>query len=365
GLPVGDLLCCHRRTEKIETYLLVNRTKLPQQCLFGCAAEGRIEEWSLETGERGPIATTPRPGGGLQVSLEFEPAEARLLVVTPGDPLEDIAELPEPTILEHIELNTQWDFEAQGGNVMILDRWEVTLRDIPVSNRLHVPEKINTYRAKFTVSGKPGKVRLVLDDVEQWIPSHVGFLSGLRSLEIFVNGQQAPTLSRCEWQDPDYLWTDITYLLREGENEIEIDTISLLNPMHSLREPVYLVGEFTLKQGVMASPERKVRGRHTQQGYPHLAGLARYRQLVIIPERFTSERLILDPGEVEGCMRVIVNGHTVATRIWPPYEVDITRAAHGGSNEIIIEIAGTLGNLYSKETRPFGLKGRAVIWVMS
>ena len=381
GRPAADIICCHRRTDTIETYLLVNRSKQTQQCLFGCAQSGRIEEWSLSDGERGPVACLPRPGGGLQVSLEFEPAEARLLVITLGEPAEEIAELPEPTILEHLELATQWDFEAQGGNVMILDKWEVTLRDIPVSNRLRVPEKVNSYRTKFLVQGKPGKVRLVLDDIEQWIPSHVGFLSGIRSLEIFVNGQQAPPLSQSEWQDPDYLWVDITALLREGDNEIEIDTISLLNPMHGLREPVYLVGDFALRVGrpprpseaggapelreMMAPPQRKISGFFTEHGYPHMAGLGRYRQLVNIPERFVGERLILDPGEVEGCMRVIVNGKTVATRIWPPYEVDITPAARGGSNEIIIEVAGTLGNLYSKEKRPFGLKGTAVIWIMS
>jgi hypothetical protein len=376
GRPAGDIICCHRRMTKQgegpeavqplqETFLLVNRAKQPQQCLFGCAATGRIEEWSLENGERGPVAASARPGGGLQVPLEFEPAEARLLVVTPGQPMEEIAELAEPTILEHVELAPSWDFEAQGGNVMILDRWEVCLRDIPVSNRMHVPEKINTYRTKFSVSGKPGKVRLVLDDIEQWIPSHVGFLGGIRSLEIFVNGQQAPALTQSEWQDSDYMWVDISPLLREGENSVEIDTISLLNPMHGLREPVYLVGEFTVKQGAISTPERKIKGLFTEQGYPHLAGLGRYRQLVTIPERFIGERLILDPGEVHGCMRVIVNGQTVATRIWPPYEVDITSAARGGNNEIIIEVAGTLGNLYSKEKKPFGLKGPAVIWVMS
>ncbi|MHB8994746.1 MAG: glycosyl hydrolase [Armatimonadota bacterium] len=371
GRPAGDIICCHRRLTSPmegalqETYLLVNRTKMPQQCLFGCAATGRIEEWSLENGERGPVAASPRPGGGLQVPLEFEPAEARLFVVTPGQPLEEIADLAEPTILEHVELAAAWDFEAQGGNVMILDRWEICLRDIPVSNRMHVPEKINTYRTQFTVTGRPGKVRLVLDDIEQWIPSHVGFLGGIRSLEILVNGQQAPAVSQSEWQDPDYLWVDISSLLREGENDIEIDTISLLNPMHGLREPVYLVGEFTLKHGAISTPERKIKGLFTEQGYPHLAGLGRYRQLVTIPDRFMGERLILDPGEVHGCMRVIVNGETVATRIWPPYEVDITSAARGGNNEIIIEIAGTLGNLYSKEKKPFGLKGPAVIWVMS
>ena len=93
--------------------------------------------------------------------------------------------------------------------------------------------------------------------------------------------------------------------------------------------------------------------------------MGRYRQIVTIPDGFAGEHLILDPGQVEGCMRVLVNGQEVAIRVWPPFEVDITEAARGGSNEIIVEVAGTVGNLYSKETRPYGLQGRGTIWVLS
>lgn len=365
GRPAGEIICCHRSNSQFESYLLVNRTKQPQTCLFTCAENGSLEEWSLDSGERGPSACRILPNGDLQVPLEFEPAEARLLVLTPGGRIEEIVELPEPSIMERVDLNLQWDFEARGGNVMILDKWRFAARDIAAGNRLHVPEKVNSYRTSFTVRGRPGRVHLVLDDLKQWIPSHVGFLSGIRSLEVLVNGQPAPPLDSSKWQDPDYLWVDITPLLRDGENEIEIDTVSLLNPMHGIREPVYLVGEFVLRGGVMFPPERKINGLYSEQGYPHFAGLGRYRQLVNIPPRFSGQRLILDPGQVEGCMRAIVNGQTVATRIWPPYEVDITAAARGGSNEIIIEVAGTLGNLYSKENRPTGLRGPGAIWVMA
>ncbi|MEN6404797.1 MAG: glycosyl hydrolase [Armatimonadia bacterium] len=366
GRPVESIICCHRRSETLETYLLVNRTKEQQSCTFSCSVSGKLEEWSLETGERGPVECLALPAGGLRVPLEFEPAEARLLVVTPGAPPDEILELPAPEIMERIDLKTEWEFEAQGGNVMILDQWTFTARDPKAHGGVRIPGQINTYRTKLMVTGKPGAVRLVLDDIEQWIPSHVGFLSGIRSLEVYVNGRQAPPLSPSGWQDPDYAWVEITQLLREGENELQIETISLLNPMHGLREPVYLVGEFRVGQdGAMLPPERRISGLYSEQGYPHLAGLGRYRQMVTIPERFGSQRLILDPGQVEGCMRVIVNGQEVGTRIWPPYEVDITAAARGGVNEIIIEVAGTLGNLYDKQSRPTGLKGRGAIWVMS
>ncbi len=205
----------------------------------------------------------------------------------------------------------------------------------------------------------------MLDDTEQWLPAHVGFLSGIRSLEVYVNGRQAPPLSPSEWQDPNYAWTDITNLLVGGENSIEIHTISILEPMHGLREPAYLVGDFRVADSIMLAPQRTIRGLFSEQGYPHFAGVGRYRQIVNIPEGLGAEKLILDPGEVSGCMRVLVNGKLVATRLWPPYEVDISGAARGGSNEIIVEVAGTVANLYSKEQRPYGLKGRGAVWVLA
>lgn len=365
GEPVAEIICCHRANESFESYLLVNRSERPQSCIFTCRTAGRLEEWSLETGERWPTVCHPLPHGGLQAPLEFEPTEARLLVVVPGQEPEEIADLPEPSVLDHIDLSPTWQFDAEGGNVMILDRWEFTARDLEAGRAERVPEKVNSYRTSFIVEGTPGQVHLVLDDAEQWLPAHVGFLSGIRSLEIYVNGRQAPPLSPSEWQDPDYAWTDITNLLVGGENSIEIHTISILQPMHGLREPAYLVGDFRVADRTMLAPQRTIRGLFSEQGYPHFAGVGRYRQIVNIPEGLGAEKLILDPGEVSGCIRVLVNGKLVATRLWPPYEVDISGAARGGSNEIIVEVAGTVANLYSKEQRPYGLKGRGAIWVLA
>lgn len=368
GQPVGEIICCHRRNEAFDSYLLVNRSWQPVSCLVTVAQQGKLEEWALETGERGPVECRLEPNGKMQIPLEFEPAEARLLVVMPGEP-EEIVALPEPTILERIELPSEWEFQAEGGNVLILDRWEFIARDYAAGQAERAPDKVNSYHTRFWATGSPRPVHLVLDDTEQWLPAHLGFLAGIRSLEVYVNGQPAPPLSPAEWQDPDFAWTDISDLLVEGENSLEIRTISLLEPMHGLREPVYLVGNFQLQEHeghyVIQPPQRTISGFFTDNGYPHFAGLGRYRQIVHIPEGLSREKLILDPGHVEGCMRVFVNGQIVATRIWPPYEVDISGAVRGGANEIIIEVAGTVANLYGKQRLPYGLRGRAVIWILA
>jgi hypothetical protein len=365
GKPVGDVICCHRTSEEFESYLLVNRGEKPQSCVFTCSAAGKMEEWSLETGERGATVCQALPGGKLRAPVDLEPGEARLFIVLPGAEPAEIVSLPEPTVIERLDLNPEWDFQAEGGNVMILDEWQFTARDIAAGNAERAPEKVNSYRATFQVQGEPGSVHLVLDDTEQWLPAHSGFLAGIRSLEVLINGRKAPALSPSQWQDPDYAWTEITDLLREGSNEIEIRMISILEPMQGLREPVYLVGDFRVDGQTILPPARQLCGLFTEHGYPHFAGVGRYRQVVHIAEGFAGEHLILDPGQVEGVMRVLVNGQEVAIRIWPPFEVDITEAVRGGSNEIIVEVAGTVGNLYSKETRPYGLQGRGAIWVLS
>lgn len=366
GRNCEAIICCHRSSSEGESFLLANRTAEPQSVIFRTPLLGRLMEWSLESGDRAPLVTCLGEGGELEIPLEFDAAEARLLMLDLSAPAEEVADLPTPSVIESLPLSETWEFAAPDGNVAILDRWEFTARDLPASNKLHVPEKVNTYRSVFTVGARLDDVRLVLDDVEQWIPSHVGFLSGIRSLEVYVNGQPVPPLETSQWQDPDYLWVQLAPFLIEGDNLVEIATISLLNPMHGLREPVYLVGDFSLDAaGVLQAPRRKLAGLHTANGYPHYAGLARYRQVVELPARVVGDpRLVLDPGAVSGCLRVWVNGKTVGTRLWAPYEVDITSAAQPGRNEIVLEVAGTLGNLYSKAAEPFGVRGKATIWVL-
>jgi hypothetical protein len=367
GQPQRRVICCHRRTGELETYLLVNRTTDACSCRLSCQTSGELEEWSLEEGERAPMAATNGADGRLQVALEFDPAEARLLVVnTTAAETALVADSPEPVVLERLELSSQWQFDCQGRNVAILDTWSFVARDQQAGWAERAPSMVNSYRTTFKVTGTLGPVRLVLDDIEQWLPAHSGFLSGLRSLEILVNGQHLPALQPSEWQDPDYLWGDISGLLIQGENTVEIRTIAIYSPMHGLREPVYLVGAFRLVEGVLRPEVGEITGLFTGQGYPHLAQAGLYRQTFTVPERFTGgQRLILDPGEVHGCLRVSVNGQEVGCRLWAPYEVDLTPAVRPGKNELTLEVAGTLGNLYDKHVTPCGIEGEAVIWVLS
>ena len=366
-LPVEDIICCHRGDDARHYFLLVNRTKDALAGTVRLGVDGLAQEWRLETGTVRSLFGT-REEERLCLDVALEAAEARLVVVTPSESLaEGIAAPPELQVVDEIKLQPHWDFSVDAQNVCILDRWEFTARDREAGRRerVVVPGQVNTYRASFQVADKPSSLRLVLDDVAQHIPSHVGFLGRRRNLEVYVNGEKAPPLQPSTWQDPCFLQTDITGLVREGENMVEVAMISLLEPFQHLNEPAYLVGEFAVLNDALVAPPGKVHGPFNEQGYPHFAGIARHAQRVAIPDEYASgHRLILDPGEVHDCCRVEVNGQEAAVRLWPPFEVDMTAAVRAGENEIVVEVANSLANLYDKESRTSGLIGPARIRVM-
>ena len=73
---------------------------------------------------------------------------------------------------------------------------------------------------------------------------------------------------------------------------------------------------------------------------------------------------ILDPGDVHDCCRVVVNDQEVAVRLWAPFQVDISEAVVAGANEIVVEVANSLSNVYDKASRTSGLSGPASVWVL-
>lgn len=370
--PVEDIICCHRLHDaeggRQHTFLVVNRSADTLHGSLRVAVGGLVQEWKLETGRAANVLNTREEEGRLCIPVELAAAEARLFVVTEGAELpEGVVPPPETQVVDKIKLAPHWDFELVGDNVYILDRWTFCARDkqAAAKHRVGCPGQANTYRTSFLVDNKPRRLKLVLDDVHQDIPSHVGFLSRRRNLEIYVNGQQAGPLQPSTWQDPYFMEVDIADLVAEGTNSIEIHTISLLEPFEHLNEPAYLVGEFSVLEDRLVKPLRQVHGPFNEQGFPHFAGVARHRQTVEIPSEYVEgHRLYLDPGEVHDCCRVLVNGQEVDIRLWTPFEVEITDYVKPGANEIVVEVANSLVNLYDKQSRTSGLIGPARVWVL-
>ena len=363
GTRAEDVICCHRTLPEVDLYLFVNRRATRTRAtaeLRRPVTTGALLRLDLETGQVCRLEAGEAPGPP-QVALDLEPGEACLIGIGAAEESDPPAPPAfDPLAQRHrLTLPPPTSFTARGGNVAILDTWEYTPRDLAAAERLGVtnPGQVNTYRTRFHVASGVGCVKLVLDDLQQWIPSHVGFLARKRSTEVFLNGEKLPPLQPATWQDPHYLEVDVGPYIRPGENVLEIATISLLNPMHGLTEPAYLVGEFALVGGRLIAAPPRLTGLWNEAGYPHFSGIGTYEyRITLAAHHFEAGRLFLDCGPVHDACRLVVNGQEVAVRLWPPSRAEITAAARVGENRILIEVANSLANLYGKQNRASGLE---------
>lgn len=340
-------------------------------------AKYRIEEWGLESGEIRRLAS--------DFVLTYAPGELRVFSVVPEESpngsIEQMFDM-EREAGDVVLLDNLWRFQTLEPNVLLLDQWQVTLNDRQSRMNATMPGQVNTYRTTFTMTqellerlqspnggGLPyqsnnnpsPKIELILDDVEQKIPSHIGFLQRRRNLEIFVNGVRQNALQPSTWQDQHYASVDITPHLLAGENELEILTVSLLEPMPAISFPAFLLGPFVIEERVRlnASPEHMF-GCWASAGYPYYPGAGEYSQEVDLTQVSLApdEELWLEAEDIRETASLYVNDMEAGIRLWPPYHWNITPYVEQGSNWITIRAANTLENLYGKTALPSGINGR-------
>ncbi|WP_339293422.1 glycosyl hydrolase [Paenibacillus sp. FSL W8-0187] len=340
----------------------------------------RIEEWDLECGNIRRLASDS--------VLIYAPGELRVLSVVPEEcPIgttEHVFDMTRDST-DVIVLEELWRFRTLEPNVCLLDQWQVTLNDRKSRMNATMPGQVNTYRTTFTltqelmerlqspsyrVHSNPShddeshKMLLILDDVEQNIPSHIGFLQRRRNLEIFVNGVRQNALQPSNWQDQHYSSVDITPHLLAGENELEILTVSLLEPMPAISFPAFLIGPFVIedredRMKLNASSEHMF-GYWSSAGYPYYAGAGEYSQQVDLTQVSLApdEELWLEADDIRETACLYVNDMQAGIRLWPPYHWNITPYVEQGNNYITIRAANTLENLYGKSSLPSGVNGR-------
>jgi hypothetical protein len=161
-----------------------------------------------------------------------------------------------------------------------------------------------------------------------------------------------------DWQDPYYLMQEVADAVVLGANTVEIRAISSLEPMHGLLDPAYLVGDFGLAEGEMVEPAANVSGFWTDAGRPYYSGIGVYEQTLEAPaDALSASHAVLRLGDVRDGAAVTVNGRPAGTRLWKPFEVDVTGLLGPGANTVRVGVWNSLANLYDREVRPSGLGG--------
>ncbi|MGX1830072.1 glycosyl hydrolase [Paenibacillus taichungensis] len=349
--------------------------------------EEQMEEWNLENGNINPLSQ--------DAVLTFVPGELRVLSVRPDHvpdslhtedsthpkPQEPINHKVQHTT-DMLVLGDHWQFQTVEPNVLVLDQWQVTLNDRQSRMNATMPGQVNTYRTTFVVTeewielmksqsdavhlNEPGreqifKIELILDDIEQKIPSHIGFLQRRRNVEIFVNGVRMEALRPSLWQDTHYIGVDITKHLVKGENELEVLTVSLLEPMPAISFPAYLIGSFSIQnQTTLTVEPEQMTGVWNLEGYPFYSGAGVYSQQVDLSDISLNpaNEIWLEAEDIRETACLYVNGEQVGIRLWPPYHWNVTSYMVRGNNAIDIHVANTLENLYGKSSLPSGMNGQ-------
>ncbi|WP_236703508.1 glycosyl hydrolase [Paenibacillus xylanivorans] len=270
-----DLISVERKFEAHVHTWLMNWSEQPVSIRFDpLQMKGYMEEWDLENGSVNLLDH--------DAVLTLVPGELRVLSVrhdhvpdslaphnqSLSDPQEHVKGEAQGSTAE-LALNDVWQFQTVEPNVLVLDQWQITLNDRNSRMNATMPGQVNSYRTTFVIteewiglmnsqkgsdhSNESGderrftKVELILDEIEQKIPSHIGFLQRRRNVEIFVNGVRMEALRPSLWQDIHYAGVDITKHLMKGENELEVLTVSLLEPMPAISFPAYLIGSFAIE----------------------------------------------------------------------------------------------------------------------
>jgi hypothetical protein len=383
-----DLIRVERKFEAHVYTWLMNWSEQPVSIqLDPIRMNGYMEEWDLENGSVNPLShdavLTLVPGELRVLSVRYDQATDSF------DPDDHRFSFPQEHVkgkalgsTEVMVLGDYWQFQTVEPNVLVLDQWQVTLNDRKSRMNATMPGQVNTYRTTFVLTeewielmnSQKGsehaneseeqrrftKMELILDEIEQKIPSHIGFLQRRRNVEIFVNGIRMEALRPSLWQDIHYNGVDISKHLVKGENELEVLTVSLLEPMPAISFPAYLIGSFAIEnQTTLTVESEQLAGVWNAAGYPFYSGAASYSQQVDLSNVSLNpaDELWLEAEDIRETARLYVNGEDAGIRLWPPYHWNVTSYIFQGINVIDIQVGNTLENVYGKSSLPSGMNG--------
>jgi hypothetical protein len=216
-----------------------------------------------------------------------------------------------PTVAR-TKLAATWTFEPVGLNSRRIDGPSLVIADLPATAELSIQTQL---------------------------------VRGLRINGTAVDVAAAPADIQF---DLSYRRVAVAKLLRLGENTFQVETDEA-KPLPFL-PALILWGDFAVdaKQRIVAPAKTILPGDWRSQGYPAFCGVGRYRTTVrwaTVPAR-----LSLDTGGYPA--RVTVNGKECGWRPWGPFEFDLRRAARAGSNELVVEVASTIGHLFVSSSAP-------------
>jgi hypothetical protein len=371
----GILFHQRRHLKDGQILFLVNTSReSPSRGSFRTTLKG-IECWDPYTGETKPY---PLQASATGVTAQFElpPSGSLLLLLSPRPTR---AQPPAPQITT-LQPSGPVSTRRLAPNVLTLDYVDVTIGKECRTNSYFYPAnkwiwqyhglsegnpwdsavqwKDELLRLKFkTGTGFTATYRFVIEGA---VPTNL-VIERADLYEVSCNGKPVQGKAADWWLDAAFGRIPLGAAARGGENTVTIKA-SPLTIWHEL-EPAYLLGDFKLKSAepgfvVVAEtpsdagpkflrcdpgPQEKRSGGWNAQGYPFYSGGVEYTEEFQLDQR--SGRYFVHLPDWHGSVaKIVVNGRPAGYVDAPPWDLDVTRFLHKGSNKVQTIVIGTLKN---------------------
>ncbi len=345
------VLYVHRQQKSKHVFFFANTSDSAVDAELSLEVVGNPELWNPETGEVSNCETAREEHGRLIIGHSFPPYGSAVYVIdTQNQPQDRPSFHIEPRCIELAVLPDEWRFEIEDLNALPLTRFHLNIRQEGEGTTY-------TYSASFLCKHIPEKLFLMLDDVE-----HRSSLRGGMDLTVRVNDTEWHRPQFGCYLDKGFKALDIRQAVCLGENNLAITIrhCAWSGQPHVLTAPPALLGSFACdpeKTALLAPVSTAAAGSWTEFGYPFYSGTASYSQVFSLPELPEESRILISVDDVKDMLEITVNGSSAETRLWRPWEADVTDLLAPGTNELTLRVTNSRANFLEATPHPSGLMG--------
>ncbi|NLN76369.1 MAG: hypothetical protein GX139_08665 [Armatimonadetes bacterium] len=357
---ISDIVHCHYRRGDNDFYFFVNTNRERGfDALISLDTIGVPAIWNPETGGVVNVMTYEYDGERTNIRMSFEPCESYLISVSTTAVGDNTIEIErEPKYGKIIELSGEWEFAADKLNALPLTQWQFSMAD---TAKHQWAGGWHSYATEFECEAELTGATLLIDGL---LNEKIWRRSTPIHTEIRLNGEIITGFQPGKYIDHMMMEADVLEHIKRGKNVLQIICNSQLAPAGNLEHPVYLLGDFEVreqagKQRIVPAASAIQAGDWAKQGYPFYSGIGIYKQNVKLPR--TTKRVYLQMDHPGDLAEVIVNGEFAAVLAWEPWVADITDLVKSGDNEIVIKVANAMANVFLTEPKPSGLLGAVKI----
>lgn len=349
GKPADKIYYQQRVTKSDHMFFLANidlKDTYPVDIVLNDT--GALWKLDLSTGAKTPLSCENRQGQTV-FHHSFAPAGSIALLFNPSVST-SVPEIKEREYIDKpmlkIPLDSIWQISADTDNALTVDycsystdgkEYSPPTYCLKVYEALKNKHSIKSFLYSFNIDSFNGfKTNLVVETPEKF--------------NIKVNGKAVAYNDSAYFWDKSFRKTDITKLVKTGENKVELNLIDTSQTVKI--EAMYITGDFRVKNKNAVSfslePVKKqaVINDLTVDGYPFFAGTVEVQKNISLKKDQLTGNVYLKFHKLDATVaEIFINDKPAGALYWKPYEIEISKLLITGNNTIRILLTNSLHNL--------------------